>query len=165
MPEPSLQPIPIDVASIVDPGSTMVRCEYAAGAAGELQLTALLVVPPRLEPLPDDADPRILEVSWRAELQSNELDSIFSANWDPVALSDRQISPAVSSPFLAFQPLRFDYEAAPSSGPSVLRVQVLLEWFGPHRSPIGSGSFVVGTYDPGASKPLRVEGCDAVTAT
>jgi hypothetical protein len=162
--EPSPEPVPIDVASIVNQGSALVRCEYIPSASGEWLLASLVVVPPRLEPGPDIADANVFEVSWRAEVQRNELDSIFSANWEEVVLSDRQVSPAITSPFVAFQPLQVDYEeAAPT--PSVLRVVITVEWFGPGRASLGSASFVVTTYDPGKSRPARSEGCHTVTVS
>lgn len=159
---PSFDPVPIDIASIVNLGSTSVRCEYIPSAGGEWLLASLLVVPPRLEPGPDIADANVFEVSWRAEVQRNELASIFSANWEEVALSDRQVSPAITSPFVAFQPLHLAYEEATPT-PSVLRVVIIVEWFGPGRASLGSARFVVTTYDPGKSRPARSEGCHTIT--
>jgi hypothetical protein len=137
-----------------------VECTYQPDQDGTNVLAQLNVEPPYVRLTPDFAELGVRRVAWRVELQINRLETVFSADWQPVAKSRRRYAASLSDAPLDFRTLRIRYEQEPTSPTAVIRVVVDLEAFGRGRVVIDSHSIVALSYDVGAAGTL-LEGCPA----
>jgi hypothetical protein len=135
-----------------------VVCEYQPDRDGTSVLAQLTVEPPFVRLTPDLAELGVRRVSWRVELQTNRLETVFSADWQPVAKSRRQYAHSLSDAPLDFRELRMRYEQMPDSRTSVVRVVVSLEAFGSHGAVLSTITIVANTYNLGAGG-TQLEGC------
>lgn len=135
-----------------------MTCSYRHDADATV-LTRVLVNPPTVQLKADYAERGVRRVAWRAELQVNELEAVFSANWKPVATSPRQFAAALSEGQLTFRQIDLGYDLSPPGPTSVIRVVVVVEWFGAHRALLGSRDVVATTYGVGMTSLIVPEGC------
>ena len=95
----------------------------------------------------------------RVELQVNELDTIFSADWQMLSVSRRQFAPNLASFPIAFRPQQVALNHSTGTATtSVVRVLVIVDWFGA-RDLIGSTSVVATSYSLGSPSRVVSEGC------
>jgi len=162
-PSPPRATVDIEVGTVLHPGEAFVTCSYRRDADGGTVLARVLVGPPLVQLRPDFAERGVRRVAWRVELQVNELETVFSASWKPVATSPRQFAPDLSEAPLTFRQIDLGYDQSPPGPTSVVRVVVVVDWFGAHRALLGSRSVVATTYGVGLTSPIIPEGCLAFT--
>ena len=147
---PSPRPTPELVTVDLSPSRTtgaVVDCGYLPIDSPPRKLAALEISPPLVRLRSDAAAQGLRRVTWRAAVQSNMLESIFSADWQTLVRSRRRAAPKLDVPVLRFSPITIDYAGLPKSPTLVVRVVVTVEWFGPANVLIGSREIVATTYE------------------
>jgi hypothetical protein len=146
----------VDVDLVGDGSSNvgLVTCGYASDGGGQV---AIEVQPPLVELHAEVSEQPVRRVSWRASLEINELASLFSADWRPFAESARQFAPDLAQRPLKFDQLLMEYDRAQVTRTSVVRVVIVVEWFGPRRTLLGERQVVIARYRQGGGE--LAEGC------
>ncbi len=164
-PAPTLAVLAIDVASAPDATRAFVECRYRQAPHGASALTSLSIGPPTVEVVRTYAfeSPDVRRVAWHAELEVNRLETLFSADWEPLARSPSHSTRALNAIPLAFSRLSMSYDQLPIGPTLVVRVVVVVQWFGPSGVRLGTSSIVATNYAHGESGPVLPEGCHTVT--
>jgi hypothetical protein len=152
----------ITLAVVAYPGTASVQCRYQTDHDGVTFLRRIKVAAPIVVVTDAAADLSVRRIAWRARLEVNRLDTLFSADWEPVDESKRQFALALSGDPLPFRQMTIDY-AHPMGPTLVVRVVVVVEWFAFGDVNLGSTSIIATTYAHGEYGPVRPEGCHALT--
>jgi hypothetical protein len=139
-----------------------VRCNYEPDADGMVYvLSSMTVGDTFLHAVPGTPQLEISQVTWRAIIQVNRLETLFSANWEKVGQSSRQTAWPPAGKEAVFPQTAIPYRNMPIGITLVARVVIRMQWFGPDHTRLGTEDAVVPTYSAGGS-PL-VEGCHVMT--
>jgi hypothetical protein len=156
-PSPTAALAEIDVRYAAN-GGAFVHCSYESIDGGPTVLSQVDAGPPYVQFNSLLAAARdVRRVAWRVEIQVNTLESIFSADWEPVGESRRHFASDLTSDPLAFSQVSIDYDKSRAGPTLVARVVVFVEWFGPRRALLGSREIVATNYGQGGG--VLAEGC------
>lgn len=156
---PSPMPAVVEVVVGTDRGRPFVECAYQLVGDGGSVLEQVRVRPPIVQVNLDADTLNVRRVAWRAAVQLNRLETLFSADWEPVGESRRQFAGDLTTEPLTLSRLSIDYAKLPVGPTFVVRVVVVVEWFGPRRALLGSREIVPTTYGIGDSGAVLSEGC------
>jgi hypothetical protein len=92
-------------------------------------------------------------------VESNLLQTAFSADWKTVAGSSREFAPDLDTDPLVLEPQRIRSIYLPQGPTLVVRVVVIVEWFGQRQRLIGSQEIVATGYRQTDAGPVLPEGC------
>ena len=162
-PTPAPTPTPVipnvDVESIIP----FVECGYEPGPRRTNVLSNITLFPPLVVLHPDGVGEPITQVRWRAVVESNLQQTLFTAPWDRVTASRWRPAPDRADTSTTLRAIRIDYTKRPVGQTVVVRVEVVVQWLGPDRLLRGSQSVVPTSYRQGDTGPILSEGCSAIT--
>ena len=166
VPVPSLAPTPTPIPTLpipnVDVGSIFpfVECGYEPGPRRSSLLSTITLFPPLVVYHPDGVGEPITQVRWRALLESNLQETLFTAPWDRVTASRWRPAPDRADTSTTLRAIQLGYTKGPVGETVVVRVEVVVQWLGPDGLLRGSQSVVPTSYRQGDGGPILSEGCN-----
>lgn len=161
-PIPTLQPGYGIAMRLIPSAGAIVRCSYEPDTDGMTNvLSSMFIGETFLHAGPGTVEVDIRRVTWRAIVQVNRLETLFSANWESVGESRRRTARPRAGEDVVFAGTAIHYRNLPSGTTMVARLVVRMKWFGPAQTLLGSDEAVVPVYSAGGS--LLVEGCHVFT--
>ena len=115
---PTLTPIPVEF-DLASGGPSTVTCGYTDKSRAA-QLRMITVEPPVIVARHSARGDQIERVGWRFEVQSNHVDTLFSAAWQDVARSKRQVVPVGTGGGAGLRPLTLSLAAGRADPTSVV---------------------------------------------
>ena len=168
VPVPPLAPTPTPAPSPVIPNVDVesifpfVDCGYEPGPRRTNVLSNITLFPPLVVLHPDGVGEPVTQVRWRALVESNLQQTLFTAPWERVTVSRWRPAPDRADTDTPLRAIRIDYTKGPVDQTGVVRVEIVVEWLGPDGVLRGSQSVVPTSYRQGDAGPILPEGCHTV---
>jgi hypothetical protein len=162
-PPPTPGPTPAVANVDVDWIYPFVECGYEPGPHGASVLSTITLWPPSVVLHPDGIGEPVTQVRWRALVESNLEQTLFSAAWDRVTASRWRPALDRVNTDTTLGAIDIGYTKGPVGPTVVVRVEVVAEWLGPGGLLRGSASVVPTSYRHAAAGAILPEGCHTVT--
>ena len=161
---PAATPIPSPAIPAVDVAwtSPFVQCSYQLRPHQGSLLTNITLFPPTVVLHPNGIGEPVSQVMWRALVQSNLEQTLFTAPWDPVSASRWRPAPDRADTSATLKAINIDYAKGPFGPTIVVRIEISVEWLGPDGRPRGSASVVPTSYQHGEAGAILPEGCHTI---
>jgi hypothetical protein len=156
---------PGDFGSVViAPGAgAFVYCAYGGS---DSRLKSLLVTEPLItitnEP---EKRSRLRRVTYQAEVESNSLESVFSADWAFLAATETQARSTGRNQGARFDPVLIKVDVGDLTASSVVRVAIVIHWIGTQDRRLASQRLYPTSYAPLGDNEIDPvpEGCPTHT--
>lgn len=154
-PTPQLVDIAVAPAYVAD---GFVLCTYLPAGDASQTLDKVIVRPLTVSFRSSAVDLGIRRIRLRFEIQTNRLDTLFSADWQTLRRPRVAIATRVDVDAIGFPQTTLDYEAP--VGPTVVaRVVLTVKWYDRDLNLLGSRDLVPTSYSHGDNGALLPEGC------